>query len=1140
MHWAPERLVAAAGVFVLLGVPTHAQVTPADEQAIRQLVTRVYDARQTKDVASFAALWSEKAPARPRPTFPPNLVFPYDRVDVTRVTLSRVKQAATAITCRVTADVTVTLTAIDKPRTQRWVRNMSFVKEADTWLLWREAPAADELAIEISRATSAGERDALLNSEPELATEELAFALESQGDRMFSLGNARGGLPLYEMEVKVGEQSKSQAALARGHLKIGQVLQLNPADKPSAVAHFEKALDAFSATGDRAHVASAEVGIATSFYMQDDVAARDHYQKAIAILETLPDRFVLANAVHGYGNACFMLGDYPAALGAYRRSMDLQASAGVRGSIGTLWQAIGRVQKKQGDYDTALESCRKSLAEAGTSDPATEFGTMLEIADVYRLQGRFELALDEYNQALALAQQLRDRQGEMRVEGDIGNVCLAEQQPSAALAHYQKSLDVAQQLSNQDGVARALAGLGTAHFSEMRNDAALDAFAKALAIREAAGDKGNMAWLHAHIGMVHSAIGKHDDALVSFRKALDLSAVLRDRAAVAVMEALLAAEEADLDHADEAVQLANRAAESARAIDNDDTFARARLIAGRVLRKKGDNAAATQALREAVAAVEAGRARAGDEPPEDFFGDTRGPYREMALLLAASDQDGRAAEALSYSEQAHIGLLADVLTGNRSLISDGLSAEEQEQEREVSRARKSLRTQVDKEMDRATPDAGRLESLKAKLAEVEQQRTALAERIYAAHPSLKLQRGLFDARTLADFVPLVADGRTLVVEYVTGEKQALAIVLATAGGPRPEGRTGQVGAGASNPRPGTGRALPGASATSATQLQAFPIDISLVDLSRKVREYRAAVRTRDDTISQPAQDLYETLVAPWASLLAGRTRVIVVPDGPLWSLPFQALQSSDGRYLIQRCAVSYAPSLTALTLVAGSSLTSGTGPRATRVLAIANPQPGSAAVRLQLLNAAASMAPMPNAEQEARRLSLVYGAGRTKQYSAAANRDAFDRDAGSASLLHLATYLVPSAASPLRSPIVFSVDKAGQADIVEAWEMMRVGLPRVAVVSRVQVDRVGADGQVPVGLSWVFFVAGVRTAVLATWPDDSAGALMVMSGLHRGLATAGSVPGAQSKALRQAILPMLATKYKHPFYWANYWVIGVD
>jgi CHAT domain-containing protein/tetratricopeptide (TPR) repeat protein len=1130
MHSVRGRFAAIASACLVLAVasPAAAQVAPSDEQEVRQLLARLYDARARKDVPAMAALWAPKAAGRITANYPANYVFPYERLALTRFSISRLKQEATSITGRVTAEVTITLTAVDNPRAERWVRNVGFVKEGDAWLLWREVPAAEDLAVEVGRAKSPEEREELLKADTELITEELALALEGQGDRLFSSGNAKGSLAFYQLELKVGEQAQSAAAVSRGHLKVGQVLQLSPAGmaelderyRGTAMDHFRKALEGFTATADRARMASAEVGMATTAYMKDDLAAREHYQKAVDILETLPDRLVLANAVHGYGNACFMLGDFSAALDAYRRSMSLQEAARSRGGIPALWQAIGRVQKKQGDYDSALESCRKSLTDPGLLDPGTQFGSMLEIADVYRLQGRFDLALDEYNQTLALVQARDDKQGCMRVEADIGNVYMTEQQPAAALGHYQKSVELAQQVRNQDGVARALAGLGSAHFAEMRNDAALDAFSRALAIREAAGDRGNMAWLHAHIGLVLSASDKHEEALLSFQKALDLSHELLDRAAAAVMQALLAAEHADLDHPDQALDLADRAAAAGREIESDDTVARAKVITARVLRTKGDRDGAGRALQEAMAAIESGRARAGDEPRDDFFGDTRGPYREMALLAADTGQEDKVREAIIFAERAHISLLADILTGNRSLITNGLSAEEQEEERQLSRTRRSLGVQADKEQERPKPDPARLGGLKAKLAEVEQQRAAFIEMTYTAHPALKLQRGLFEAGQFPDFSALVDDGKTVVVEFVTGEKQTLALVLAkSAAGIRTAPSTRRAGG---------------------YDYETIAADISLIELTRRVRDYRTALRNRDPDIAKPGKELYELLVAPWAHVLAGRTRLVIVPDGPLWSLPFQALQSPDGRYLIQRCAVSYAPSLTALTLVAGSSLAPPSASRGRRVVAVANQQAGSAADRLKLLNAAVNLEAMPNAEQEVRGLAQVYGGSRVRVHAGpAATEDAIRTDAQTASLLHLATFFVPSAASPMRSPIVFSVDKNGRADVVEAWELMRTALPPVTVVSRVHIDRIGGDGTVPVGLSWVFFVAGSKTTVLATWPDDSRAAVLLMLGLHRNLARATAGAGAPGKALRQAILPLLTTKYRHPFYWANYAVIGV-
>jgi len=1142
MDKAPVWLTAAVSACLVLAfaLPAHAQIAPSDEQAIQQLVARLFDARVRKDMTGLAALFSSKAPRVLRPPAGiespamqdlakrvQHFMFPYERLELTRVSVSGVTQQATSITAVVTAEVVVTPTPTDKPRVETWVRNMGFVKEGDAWLIWRESPAADDLAVEIGRATSAEEREALLKANPQLVTAELALALERQGDRLFTTpGRMKDAQAFYQLELKIGERVGAVPPVARAHLKIGQALQLNPgfaaaldeAYRGTAMDHFQKALEGFAAIGDREHMASAEMGMATVSYMKQDVAAREHYQKAIDILETLPDKYVLANALHGYGNACYVLGDYSAALDAYRRSMTLQEAAGTRVGAPALWQAIGRVQKKLGDYDAALDSCRKSLENPASMDPGTVFDGQLEIADVYRLQGRFELSLQEYGKALALAQNNGDDQGGMRVEADIGNLYLTEQQPAAALGHYKRSVELAEKIGNQDGVARALAGLGSAHFAEMNNDAALDAYSKALVIRQALKDNAGMAWLHAHIGLVHSASDRHEDALASFQKALDISTAQNDAAAIAAMQTLLAGEHADLGRFDQAFDLAGRAILIAQSIESDDTLAKAKVILARALRNKSDRGGAERALRDAVAAVESGRARAGEEPRDDFFGDTRGPYRETALLLAEAGQAEKTAEALVFAERGHLDLLADVLTGNRSLITAGLSSDEQEEERRLGRAFKSLRVQLDKERERTKPDAARLEMLKTKLGEVLQQRAAFHEKLYAAHPTLKLQRGLFGAGEVADFAALVKDGRTIVVEFVTGEKQTLAIVLA---------------------RPRSGGASPGTQ-DAAYELSRFTTDVTLLDLTRRIKDYRAAMRSRDPDIAKAGQELYETLVRPWQHLLAGKSRLIIVPDGPLWSLPFQALQSNDGRFLIQRCAVSYAPSLTSLTLVGGAALSTSPSPRSRRVVAVANQQPGSAAERLKLLNAAANLAPMPNAEQEARRLALLYGSSRAKVYAGpAASRDAVRTDAESAALLHLATFFVPNAVTPLRSPIVFSIDKTGEADVVEAWELMRTPMPPLAVVSRVNVDRVGSDGTVPVGLSWMFFAAGAKTVVLATWPDDSPAALSLMLGLHRNLSRPGTTAIGAGSALRQAILPLLAGKYRHPFYWANYAVIGV-
>jgi CHAT domain-containing protein len=74
-----------------------------------------------------------------------------------------------------------------------------------------------------------------------------------------------------------------------------------------------------------------------------------------------------------------------------------------------------------------------------------------------------------------------------------------------------------------------------------------------------------------------------------------------------------------------------------------------------------------------------------------------------------------------------------------------------------------------------------------------------------------------------------------------------------------------------------------------------------------------------------------------------------------------------------------------------------------------------------------------------------------------------------------------------------------------------------------------------IGLSWAFFVAGCPTTVASQWKVDSASTTELMLSFHR------NVRKGQSKAaaLRSAALTLLdGNRYRHPFYWAGFVVIG--
>ena len=80
------------------------------------------------------------------------------------------------------------------------------------------------------------------------------------------------------------------------------------------------------------------------------------------------------------------------------------------------------------------------------------------------------------------------------------------------------------------------------------------------------------------------------------------------------------------------------------------------------------------------------------------------------------------------------------------------------------------------------------------------------------------------------------------------------------------------------------------------------------ELEPAVALHLAAVRNRRDGRAE-AKALYQLLLQP-VTLMAQCRRVVIVPDGKLHLVAFEALLDPDGRYVVENHVISYAPSAT--------------------------------------------------------------------------------------------------------------------------------------------------------------------------------------------------------------------------------------
>jgi CHAT domain-containing protein len=111
---------------------------------------------------------------------------------------------------------------------------------------------------------------------------------------------------------------------------------------------------------------------------------------------------------------------------------------------------------------------------------------------------------------------------------------------------------------------------------------------------------------------------------------------------------------------------------------------------------------------------------------------------------------------------------------------------------------------------------------------------------------------------------------------------------------------------------------------------------------------------------------------------------------------------------------------------------------------------------------------------------------------------------------------------------------------LEAREIMNMHLKAdLAVLSACETGngRI-SPGEGVIGMSWAFFVAGTRSMVVSQWRVNSASTSQLMKNFYRALARQPNHRN-KSQALREASMRLLRDpRYRHPFYWAGFVLVG--
>jgi CHAT domain-containing protein len=777
-----------------------------------------------------------------------------------------------------------------------------------------------------------------------------------------------------------------------------------------------------------------------------------------------------------------------------------------------------------GDYDRALAALRDAQ-EVATSlhNDSLQRRTLSNLAIVYRLRGNLEEALDlqrqllqafeaahdnveirrtlnnmsilqeqrgEYREALAAAQRALalEEPGTIhyaRTLHALGGIYLAQDDLDLAFASYRQVL--AQRDLDMPVKCLALEMLGVVEHTRHHYDQAADYVAQARAIAEAGHLQPQVAFTLRIEALVRADRGDKAGAVPLLERSLEIGRAVKDPDIISYTLSNLARLRRELGDPAAALALSH----DAIALGDSQPWhglAQAYMEAGRAYMALGQRDEARAALQSSIDIVEELREQVsgGGLERERFLEHATDPYQDMMALLL---DEGAYEDALRFAERTRARALLDEMQRGHVDLAHALTPEERDQERAIERRLRN-----------------------AKGADREQARGALIAwrtRLFATHPELRLARGAAEIPSLAQLHEIVPDPSTAVLAYAALERRTWLFVITS-----------------------------GAGAPATPSLAVHRLAIDNDTLAARVHHLRDSLAARSLEFSVESRKLYADVMQPAADALRGATRLVIIPDGVLWDLPFQALPvtSPSGRkqYLAERAIVEYAPSLTFLREARHARVTPPEGLQ--DLLALGNPTFDR------------TIPPLPETEREVRALAALYGPRKaTMLTGAAASEQRVKAEAAHYRVLHLATHGVLDDRDPMYSAVLLA--HAAKNDLedgrLEAREVMNLSLNADLVVlsacdsARGRIG--GSEGLL--GLSWAMLLAGSRDVVVSQWKVDAASTSRLMVAMHRALvvqrASLDRRPDVGSALQSAAREVMRDPRYRHPFYWAAFRTVGV-
>lgn len=349
-----------------------------------------------------------------------------------------------------------------------------------------------------------------------------------QGLKAYKAQNYRGAIEAWLKELERGEASghfKGKGAVAKVNLLRfigGSYFQLGL--NGQALAIFRQALALAEQLGDRSAQVDLNVDIGRSYeYLgryEKSLASLTTAKQLVAQIGDHPSKGLILN---GLGQVHSNLAHYEQALASYQQALQFARSKGIQWLEGSVQLHIGMLHLNRGVFDKAIGHLHNAYDIAhNLEDTRGQSATNNSLGNFYYSLGQHGEALKYHHQSLAIKKRLQDKYGQGIAHFNIGNTYKSMGRRQEAIQSYGTSLKICREIHDKYGEAQALNSLGAVLLATKAYHSALPRFRNSLTIGEEIKSPQIQCLSTMNIGASLHGMGKADEAYRFLGQSLEI------------------------------------------------------------------------------------------------------------------------------------------------------------------------------------------------------------------------------------------------------------------------------------------------------------------------------------------------------------------------------------------------------------------------------------------------------------------------------------------------------------------------------------------------------------------------------------------------------------------------------------------